>query len=233
MHRVLGVFAKEPVAGQVKTRLAAVIGAEQAARLYEAFLRDLLARLERLPVRRVLAYTPDSGKDYFGNWLGDRFELEPQSGSDLGERMSAFFERQFSRDARQVVLVGSDAPNLPIARIEQAFAELVHHDVVLGPSDDGGYYLVGMRRMIVEVFGGIEWSTSGVFDRTLQRLSELGIQPALLESWYDIDRPEDLFRLFAQMDAARRLGQDPELLHTQTVLQCLPHVDRVGQNPGP
>ena len=233
MHRVLGVFVKEPTAGNVKSRLAAVIGADPAARLYEAFLRDFLPRLEHLPVHRVLAYTPDTGKDYFENWLGDRFELEPQSGSDLGTRMSAFFERQFSRGARLVVLVGSDAPDLPIARIEQAFAELVHHDVVLGPSDDGGYYLVGMRRMIVDLFHGIEWSTAGVFDQTLQRLSELGIRPALLESWYDIDRPEDLYRLLAQMNDAGRLGRDPELLHTQTVLRCLPHVDRVGQNPGP
>jgi rSAM/selenodomain-associated transferase 1 len=222
MDRVLGVFAKKPLAGAVKTRLGLALGAEVAARLYEAFLRDFLPRLSCLPVRLVLAYTPPNGRDFFESLVGDRFKLEEQAGSDIGVRMANFFERQFECGATQVALVGSDSPNLPISRIEQAFVELDHRDIVFGPCDDGGYYLIGMSRMIPEVFEGIHWSEPGVFRQTVRRVAQLPLRLALLERWYDIDRLEDVSFLSAEIGAAHRAGRDLGLAHTEAVLRDLP-----------
>src|SRR5438094_498419 len=176
MDRVLGVFAKEPQAGGVKTRLAATFGPRLAAQLYEAFLRDLLARLESLPMKLVLAYTPASGRMYFERWANGRFTIEEQTGADLGARMANFFQRQFERGADRVVLIGSDSPDLPTSRIEQAFVQLDRSDLVFGPSTDGGYYLVGMSRFIPGVFEGIDWSTERVFEQSMRRLGQLGLR---------------------------------------------------------
>jgi rSAM/selenodomain-associated transferase 1 len=195
LDRVLGVFAKEPRPGQVKTRLAATIGAEPAARLYDAFLRDLLPRLVAIGATRVLAFAEPSDRAFFRSLCGDHFELEVQSGDDLGARMATFFSIQFARGASRVVLIGSDSPDLPISHIENAFASLDRHDVVLGPCDDGGYYLIGMSRVIPEIFQEIAWSTPSVFDQTKSRLDQLGVRTAVLESWYDIDSLDDLRRL--------------------------------------
>ena len=221
MRRVLGVFAKEPRPGEVKSRLAETVGPDQAARLYECFLRDFLTRIQSVVASRVVAYTPDSARNFFASLVGSRFELDRQSGGDLGERMGAFFRRSFAGGACQVVLVGSDSPHLPIDRIEQAFEQLANHDVVLGPSEDGGYYLVGMRRLILEVFSRVAWSTSEVLAQTMRRLESVGVTPRLLEPFDDIDRPDDLARLASYIAAVRRAGRDPELPHTEAVLAAL------------
>jgi hypothetical protein len=221
MRRVLGVFAKVPRPGAVKSRLAAGIGPDAAARVYDAFLRDFLPRLAPLPFERVLAYAPESAQGYFQLLTGSDFVLEPQSGSDLGERMRAFFDRRFRDGAQHVVLVGSDSPNLPLSRVHDAFASLDRCEIVLGPSDDGGYYLLGARRLVPELFAGITWGTPAVLAETTRRLASIGVVPALLESFYDVDVPRDLTRLAADIAAARRDGHDPHLPHVEAVLNSL------------
>jgi uncharacterized protein len=215
MGRVLGVFAKAPRAGEVKSRLAAAIGAAAAAKLYDAFLRDLLPRLATIEANRILAFASPADHDFFNSLCGTQFELQVQAGEDLGTRMSVFFQGQFARHATQVVLVGSDSPDLPLDRIEQAFSELARHDVVLGPSDDGGYYLIGMRRFIGELFSRIDWSTPSVFPQTTDRLREIRAGHAVLESWYDVDLPQDLERLNQEIISCC----NSQLEHTAAVLR--------------
>ncbi len=221
MDCVLGVFAKEPRPGHVKTRLAAAIGFERAAALYEAFLRDFVPRLESLPVHRVLVYTPASGQHFFCQLADDRFELEEQQGTGLGARMAAFFETRFARGARRVVLIGSDTPDLPLASLERAFAELNRREIVLGPCTDGGYYLVGMNRWIPELFAGVNWSTGAVLAQTIRQINTIVARLTLLEPWYDVDRVEDVRHLSAEIGAASRRGRVLGLTHTEAVLRSL------------
>ena len=119
--------------------------------------------------------------------------------------MVNFFSNQFARGASRVVLIGSDSPDLPLSRIDDAFTVLDRHEVVLGPCDDGGYYLVGMNRLVVGMFDGVEWSTPNVFATTMARLDQIGVQPAVLESWYDVDSIEDLHRLLRTAAPGSRL----------------------------
>jgi hypothetical protein len=221
LQRVLGIFAKEPRPGQVKSRLAATIGADAATRLYDAFLRDLLPRLMTIDATRVLAFASPADHDFFRVLCGEYFELELQVGSDLGARMATFFQNQFARGASRVILVGSDSPDLPLQRIEQAFARLDDQDVVVGPSDDGGYYLVAMRKLVCDIFAGIEWSTANVFTQTAQRLRQIGVRYSLLEPWYDVDLPDDLRRLNQEIMTAHRAGRDSTLAHTEDLLREL------------
>jgi rSAM/selenodomain-associated transferase 1 len=226
MFRVLGVFAKEPRPGQVKTRLAAAIGPDQAARMYECFLRDFLPRLVEIRAHRLLVYAPRKARGFFTEIAGNRFDLEPQSSGDLGARMARFFRRRFDRRADRVVLVGSDSPDLPLSRIDDAFAALDRSDIVFGPCEDGGYYLIGMRRMILPVFYGIDWSAPDVLGQTVRRIEGRSVDFTLLERWYDVDRAEDLQRLASEIDAARRAGRDLLLPRTEAALAMLPGINR-------
>jgi hypothetical protein len=215
------VFAKRPWPGRVKNRLAATIGAEPAARVYEAFLYDMLPRLAKIRATRVLAFESATDHDFFAPIGSDQFEWEVQSGEHLGERMETFFRNQFARGATRVVLIGSDSPDIPLDRIDQAFTRLDEYDLVLGPSDDGGYYLIGMRRFIGRTFAGIQWSTASVCAETISRLREIGVRFALLDPWYDVDLVEDLDRLAQRIVAARRAGQDLGLPRTEAILREL------------
>jgi len=224
VQSVLGIFAKEPRPGEVKSRLAAVIGPVAAARLYEAFLHDLLPRLISLPSLRVLAFTPCTAEDYFRRLAGDQFEFQSQIDGDLGDRMAAFVQQRFDQGDKPVVLIGSDSPDLPFDRIVQAFSVLQQHELVIGPCDDGGYYLIGMSRMIPEVFADIDWSTSDVFDQTIRRAAAAGVQPAVLDSWYDVDELKDLRRLAMNLTTAGKSGLPLHLPHTAAVLQSIRHL---------
>jgi rSAM/selenodomain-associated transferase 1 len=210
------MFAKRPVAGQVKTRLAAAVSPEWAAQVAEAFLRDAVCRLGHLADRRFLAFAPDDSETYFSAVAGDRFALVPQGDGDLGQRMARFFERVLARDG-PVVLLGTDSPTLPLAFVEQAFAALERADVVLGPATDGGYYLLGSRRL-PPIFDGIAWSGSRVLEDTVARLRERNWRLALLPPWYDVDTPDDWQVLRGHVAAMLRAGQDPDLPHTLPLL---------------
>lgn len=215
---VLGVFAKEPRPGHVKTRLAAAMGAEQAARLYEACLCDFLDRIEPLNMTKVIAYSPESAADYFERLAQAQFRLVAQCQGDLGERMRAFFHQQFQKDASRVVLVGSDSPDLPIHLVGSAFALLEVFDIVLGPSHDGGYYLVGMNRWIPELFDDVPWGSETVLKATLANAEARCLRVALLDPWYDLDRVEDVSRLWERIGEAERAGSEIGLRRIKVVI---------------
>lgn len=196
---VLIVFAKAARPGRAKTRLAADprVGADGAARLAEAFLRDTLDHASSVPgVELVLEYAPSDERAWF-EALDERPRLEPQVDGDLGLRMSTAFERELARGARRVVILGSDTPHLEPASIERAFAALIDADLVLGPSSDGGYYLIGLRTRADALFQGVAWSTSSVLSKTLELARASNLSTSELDVLADVDEHADLERLLA------------------------------------
>ena len=195
----LGIFAKYWAPGAVKTRLAVDLGTETAAELYRAFLVASLRRFAPLSKRCLLAYTPAERADAFAEIAEDDWQIEPQSVGDLGARMRYYFEQALARDADGAILLGSDSPTLPIGYARQAIESLSDHDVVLGPSTDGGYYLIGLRGQVPDLFHGIEWSTETVWRQTTERLEATDLRVAVLPEWYDVDCLKSYRRLCQEL----------------------------------
>lgn len=221
-RRVLGLFAKQPLPGQVKTRLAVATGPDWAARVARAFLCDLVRRVKAIHAVRFLCYAPAGGASFFKGLAGDQFDLTLQGEGDLGERLARFFADRFVGGAERVVVLGCDSPTVPLDFIEQAFQMLERAEVVLGPATDGGYYLVGCAGGVPPIFTGIDWGGRHVLRQTLERLSEPGWRLAVLPPWYDVDTWEDLQFLRTHLDALRRAGTEPDLPHTTALLDRFP-----------
>lgn len=204
----LGVFAKYWEPGKVKTRLAATIGQERASRIYKAFAETLLARLSTVGQRRVLAITPADRLDEFLAISGQAWTIESQANGDLGARMRHYFDSAFANGAQSVVLLGSDSPDIPLSHITSAFQLLDEYPVVLGPSDDGGYYLIAARDETPPIFEEIAWSTPSVLEETIRRLDQVGVRHAQLPPWYDVDDADSLARIAHQLQASDTLD-DP------------------------
>lgn len=188
----LCIFVKAPRAGAVKTRLAATIGAEAAAQLADAFFWDTLALAERfLSVRVVVAL---SGDETLFPALRDRVEIWPQGEGDLGARLERNLRRALSENPRALV-VGTDSPGLPVALLAQARAALDTGDAVLGPAEDGGFYLLGMKTCPRGLLAGLPWGASDTREKTVARLEEHGLTVELLAPWFDVDLVADLERL--------------------------------------
>lgn len=198
---LFGVFAKYWQPGAVKTRLAATVGPEAAASLHRAFLATVLQRFRSLAATRILCFAPADRTEEFARLAGADWQLQPQSAGDLGERMASFFRTSFERGCERVVLIGSDSPTLPVACVRQAYELLATHRVVLGPSDDGGYYLIGTSENVPLIFQNIPWSGPLVLAETLRRLEFARIPVAQLPPWYDVDDFEDLRRLAVELRA--------------------------------
>jgi rSAM/selenodomain-associated transferase 1 len=214
--RVLGVFAKWPRAGAVKTRLG---GAPHwGAAVARAFLLDTLQRLAAVGERRLLAYAPAEAESDFVALVGGQFSLAAQGDGDLGQRLARFFAGQLADGAGAVVVVGTDSPTLPVEYVGRAFAALEDADVVLGPCTDGGYYLVGCGPRLPPLFDGVAWSTSRVLADTVARLADPAWRLALLPPWYDVDTADDWEMLRGHLAAMRRAGIDPGVPHTEALL---------------
>jgi hypothetical protein len=203
------IFAKEPVPGQVKTRLTPPLHPEDACRLYRCFLEDILEGMARLPgMAMALAYTPAAAGDFFRGLAPAAMRLVPQEGQNLGERQARAFAWGFAAGFETVLLRGSDTPDLPGAILLEAVAQLAAGParVVLGPSPDGGYYLMGLKAPCPELFEGLAWSTGAVLADTLSRARALGLQVHLLPSWPDIDTYADLVNFLKQPHPAPQCG---------------------------
>jgi len=188
-------MARHPVAGRVKTRLAAALGADAACALYRAFVLDLAERLGAMPYAVTWAYTPPDAP--FPELLPGA-GCRPQRGRDLGERLTGAIGEEFAAGPGPVIAIGADAPHIPAAALAEAAAALAHGaDVVLGPAADGGYYLIGLGRPAPDLFAGIAWGTAGVLEATLARAGAAGLAPHLLPPSFDVDQPADLARLRA------------------------------------
>lgn len=208
--KTLGLFVKYPLAGQVKTRLAGEIGDDNACRLYTAFVADLTERFRSYPSGRCLGYAPDSeaARCYFEQLACTEFSVWPQPASGLGDRMLAFFSDHLPSQDDRAVLIGSDSPTLPIEAVDAAFRQLDDSDLVLGPAADGGYYLIGMRHPVRDVFQGISWSEPSVLRATVEQIQSRQLRLTLLPVWYDVDSGTDLEMLRGHLAAAHAIGAD-------------------------
>jgi hypothetical protein len=199
----LCIMAKAPEPGKVKTRLCPPLSPEDAAELYRCFLLDRIAQVREVAgVEPVLAYSPPESVAVFVA-LAPGFALLPQRGRDLTARLVAVCGQLFRSGSDVVILIDSDSPTLPTERLERAVAAMSggDHDLVLGPSDDGGYYLIGLRRPHPELFEDIPWSTPTVLEETERRAGALGLSATRLGAWYDVDTAADLARLRADLAA--------------------------------
>jgi len=194
VSRGLIVFAREPVPGTVKTRLASDIGAEAATNLYRAMLLDVLELASGLTGLRALVFWSLVGDDLPRFPGFPQLEMHRQCGSDLGERMAAAFATAFSCGIRDCCIIGTDTPDLPAEHIYQAFAALEQDraDAVFGPARDGGYYLLGMKQVQQHLFEGIAWGTPMVLSSSLKRAAEMQLSTTLLPVWHDMDTLDDL-----------------------------------------
>jgi uncharacterized protein len=219
MQNALVVLARFPEAGRVKTRLAAAIGGRAAAHLYRAFLEDIRHRFAadggEHPWTLWWAFEP-SGSPFAGD-IARADRTFPQRPGDLGERMTGAMEEVLSRGYRNVVLVGSDIPHLPLATVAEAFARLGRGArLVIGPAEDGGYYLIGAAS-VPPVFTGVEWGSAGVLAATIERARDAGIEPELMASLYDIDGPAELGRLRQDIRAGKVSGLDATWAALETI----------------
>ncbi|HMK56859.1 MAG TPA: TIGR04282 family arsenosugar biosynthesis glycosyltransferase [Dissulfurispiraceae bacterium] len=191
------IFVKWPEKGKVKTRLAAAIGEEGACKLYKCFVEDTVAMAGAAGFRPLIAYCPEEAGSRVAAWLGNGKDYMPQSGRDLGEKMKNAFKRVFEDGCLQAVLIGSDIPDLPPAIITEAFSALENKQAVIGPAKDGGYYLIGFRRDAYagQVFRGMSWGSSDIFERSIAVLEREGIDVYVLPVWSDMDRPADIAEL--------------------------------------
>lgn len=203
MNTIVIVFLRYPRPGKVKTRLAASIGHEQAAAFYKQCVERLMGELARLPAEIAVVYyfVDDDDRSALRSWMGPDATLRPQTQGDLGVRMQSAFTDVFADGAARAVIVGTDVPDLTAEIITGAFAALDASDVVIGPSNDGGYYLLGMN-MMQPLFDGIGWSTMTVALETVNTARALGLRVAELEHLDDIDTGDDYRRWCARTATA-------------------------------
>jgi uncharacterized protein len=218
------VMAKAPVAGEVKSRLAPPLSLEEAAELYRCLLLDLLENIASFEEADLyLAFAPADAAHLFGDLASPSFTCVPQRSGDLGERMAGIFKDSFEKGYRRVVVIGSDLPVFPSSFLRDAFRALAgSSDVVLGPSRDGGYYLIGLSRLVAEIFTGIPWGTARVLQATRDRLSPIGVEPLLLPGWFDIDTVEDLQSL-KQMVSTGVQTRTSEMVKKLSILRDFPY----------
>jgi len=194
IQNVLIVVAKQPTAGATKTRLSPPLSPEGAASLYE--FREVQG------IRPAIAYLPEGASGYFASLAPD-FDLLLQSGRDLGERLDHALSHYLNTGYRNAVIMDSDSPTLPVSSLSAAFTLLNSgSDVVIGPCEDGGYYLIGMKKPHPRLLREVRMSTPQVTADTLAVAAEEGLQVELLPTWYDVDNHLSLQRLYTELSRA-------------------------------
>jgi uncharacterized protein len=191
--RALGILATAPIPGQVKRRLAEEVGASTAAEVYWQTGRRVVAAAVGSGYRTIVWYRPAQEAAHIREWLEglDRVELRPQTSGHLGFRLAAAFARHFGDGADRVVLIGTDCPGVDQRLVTEAFTGLGSADVVLGPTLDGGYYLIGLREPQPALFQDIPWGSTVAFAQTRARAQALGLTLRLLRPLRDVDTAQD------------------------------------------
>lgn len=195
MTERLIIFTRYPEPGKTKTRLIPVLGEEGAATLQRQMTESTLAEVKKLsrfyPLSMQVHFA-GGNEQLMQDWLGSSIIYRRQTEGDIGCRMASAFQESFEAGMDSIVLIGIDCPELNVQLMVQAFQALDRHDLVLGPARDGGYYLIGLRRFVPELFIGISWSTDEVLQQTQKIIQRLKLAVAYLPLLSDIDRPEDL-----------------------------------------
>jgi rSAM/selenodomain-associated transferase 1 len=210
LKEILVVMAKAPREGEVKKRLLGALSPEEVRGLYVAFLSDTFALMEDVREERenlalALCYTPEGEEEAFEEVEREGSLMIPQRGENLGERLTNCFADLFALGFESVVVIGADSPTLPGEYVFDAFECFeADDDVVVGPTEDGGYYLIGMRNLHKRIFEDIPWGGAGALDATMELARDAGLNLVLLPEWRDVDTPEDFERL------KRELGENRE-----------------------
>jgi len=188
------VFTNPPLPGKAKTRLIPTLGPEGAADLARAMLLDTVEVARSVPDARVVLAVAAPLPEELN--LSAALPRRPQGGGDLGQRMERALRLAIEEEAAPAVLIGTDLPGLPASRLEQARQALLSADAVLGPAEDGGFYLIGLRRAPGDgLLDNLPWSARNTFAATMARLQERGLKTATIDPWFDLDVPEDLARV--------------------------------------
>ena len=201
----LAVMTKAPKAGRVKTRLTPPLSPEEAAALNICFLRDttaaILQNTDGNRAKGIAVYTPVGAEETYVGILPDEFALVPQRGETFGERLSAATEDLLQLGFASLCLIDSDSPTVPTRAFTEAvdFLAQDQDSVVLGPSDDGGYYLIGLKKLHRSLFESIDWSTERVLEQTREAARKINVNVHLLPAWYDVDDRQTLSRLCREL----------------------------------
>jgi rSAM/selenodomain-associated transferase 1 len=216
---ILIIIAKEPLVGTTKTRLSPPLTLSAAAEFFEALLDDtieLAASIQGLDL--AVAVTLPESVAYFKQKTPPETTLIPVTCIDIGDCLRQVFEQLFQMRYTKVLAFNSDGPSLPKEYIQRAIPLLDEHDVVFGPSEDGGYYLIGFKELYPALFKDIQWSTPQVLEESLAKAEGEKLSVALLPEWYDVDTKADLIRLMLEA----RTGQTNQLKHTRRFFMQLP-----------
>jgi rSAM/selenodomain-associated transferase 1 len=196
---LLVIVAKAPIPGKVKTRLCSDLTPAAATELYCCFLQDRIAEMGSLKgIDLAIAYTPEDSETYFSGFTSDGFDLFPQKGKDLGERLNNIFMQKSAEGYGAIAVIDSDTPDLPKAVVQESFDLLAsgRAEAVFGPCYDGGYYLVGLSKPRPELFRDVPWSTATVLQKTLETAAKNSVKTELLRRWNDLDTFKDLFAYY-------------------------------------
>ncbi len=228
----LALMAKVPFAGAVKTRLTPPLTSEEAATLSMCFLRDMTTSVASLSGGRtkgVLMYTPAGAETSLYGLLPNGFKLLAQRGETLGDRLASAAAELLNEGFRSVCLINSDSPTLPGEILITAASLLAQEGdrVVLGPSQDGGYYLIGLKNVHSRLFDRIAWSTAEVLAHTVERAAEIGLEVEMLPLWYDVDDGATLNQLCEELFLSRRQDGNYPAPHTRQYLATLIESQRI------
>ena len=217
-YKKLGIFVRNPVPGEVKTRLAPPLTPVETCELYRAFLADLFVRLAKLKKVSSIVFYRGADGGALEDLIPARVPLVRQEGESLGDRLVNAFRDLIDTAGTPACVIGSDSPDLPLAYIRRAFIKLKHKDVVLGPTLDGGYYLVGLKKLEPELFREIAWGGPDVLRDTLRHVERLRLSCGVLPPWYDVDNIESL-SLLETMLLARKIERGDRLHRVERVIE--------------
>ncbi|MEW6001548.1 MAG: TIGR04282 family arsenosugar biosynthesis glycosyltransferase [Nitrospirota bacterium] len=226
LSRCIILFVKYPEKGKVKTRFSARLGDETTQNLYRCFVSDLIEILEKKRYTFKIAFYPPDSEEKIISWLGPEHSYTTQVGKDLGERMENAFKDAFMEGFNEVLVIGSDIPDITPSLIDKAFETLKSSDAVIGPCFDGGYYLIGftMKTFLPDIFKNIQWSTEGVFKDTMEVFSKKGYKVYVLPKLRDLDRIEDL-RAFYKESKKTRCKYSKTLFYLSSIEDVLGYED--------
>ncbi len=224
------MFSKAPEPGEVKTRLTSYMSDIDAASFHEAFVLDTLDSLVGIENSDIyIACHPDKEHSFFKE-LEESFDIKAfsQTGGDLGERMENALRYLRDNGHKEIVIIGSDSPTLPAEILDEAFERLKECELVIGPSLDGGYYLIGISGKIPDLFCGIDWGTDKVFEETLQKAKENKLDFSVLPFWYDIDTIKELRFMAIHLDTLN----DGNHVRTRELIKRLEGTNNLSLNRG-
>ena len=215
---VVIIMAKKPQPGRSKTRLCPPFTHKQAASIAEALLKDTIDLVNGIPgIQPAVAITPPEEMGYFQNLCPDHFWLLPVKGANIGECLYSTIDSILDKGHPKAIAINADGPDLPVSYLVKSLSDLDSHDMVIGPTNDGGYYLIGLKHTAPQIFEGITWSTNLVLNQTLERAKDSGLIYTILPPWHDVDTGQDLEHLELHL---KNLPDD-SLINTRIVLSHL------------